>query len=326
MIIVTGGAGFIGSCLQAALYKEGMRTIVVDRLRNQGKWHNLASHPPHQIIMPENLASFLETANEVQAVFHLGAISNTTAREGDIVWANNVTLSQYLWKWCAEKRVPFIYASSAATYGAAHRPEEFVDGIEGIERLRPLNLYGWAKHSFDLWVKNTLKSGETAPPQWVGLKFFNVYGPNEYHKDSMISVVKVKYDEAKSGGPVRLFRSIVPGLQNGQQKRDFIWVGDVVDVLLWFLRHKNVSGLFNCGTGIARSYYDLGLAVCHFANCAANIEFIDMPETLKDQYQSYTCADMDALRKAGYEKAFTSLEDGVACYIDHYLSQRNPYL
>ncbi|MDF7673340.1 ADP-glyceromanno-heptose 6-epimerase [Acetobacteraceae bacterium ESL0709] len=326
MIIVTGGAGFIGSCLQAALYKEGLRTVVVDRLRNHGKWRNLAAHPPHQIIAPEALRPFLEQATGIKAVFHMGAVSATTSCEGDIVWDSNVALSQYLWQWCARSRVPFIYASSAATYGAAQSPDAFVDGIETIERLRPLNLYGWSKQSFDLWVKNTLKAGEPSPPQWVGLKFFNVYGPNEYHKGSMISVVKVKYDEASSGKPVRLFRSTVPGLGDGQQKRDFIWVGDVVEVMLWLLRTPDVSGIFNCGSGVARSYMDLGLAVCKASGHKADIEFIDMPVSLKGQYQSYTCADMTALRKAGYRQAFTSLEDGVTRYIDHYLSQGNPYL
>lgn len=326
MIIVTGGAGFIGSCLQAALYQEGLRTVIVDRLRDQGKWRNLATHPPHQIIMPEMLLPFLEQAKDVKAVFHMGAISATTAREGDLVWASNVTLSQLLWQWCARHRVPFIYASSAATYGAADTPEAFRDGIEAIDHLRPLNLYGWSKQSFDLWVKNSLKAGDPVPSQWVGLKFFNVYGPNEYHKGSMISVVKVKYDELGAGKPVRLFRSTVSGLADGQQKRDFIWVGDVVDVMLWFLHNPGVSGLFNCGSGIARSYLDLGRAVCRASHHQERIEFVDMPDSLKGQYQSYTCADMTSLRRAGYTRSFTTLEDGITRYIDHYLSQGNPYL
>ncbi|QHI94946.1 ADP-glyceromanno-heptose 6-epimerase [Aristophania vespae] len=326
MIIVTGGAGFIGSCLQAALFKEGERTIIVDRLRSQGKWRNLAAHPPYQIISPEALPGFLEKAVGVKAVFHMGAISTTAAREGDLVWATNVALSQRLWRWCAVNHVPFIYASSAATYGAANQPEDFKDGIESIRNLKPLNLYGWSKQAFDLWVADTVSAGEPCPPQWVGLKFFNVYGPNEYHKDSMISVVKVKYDEVSSGESARLFRSTVPGLADGGQRRDFIWVKDAVDVMIWLLKNPQVSGLFNCGSGVARTYLDLALAVCDACHRGRDIEFIDMPSSLRAQYQSFTCANMQALRNAGYQKPFTSLEEGIRCYIDHYLKQGNYYL
>ncbi|MCT6855825.1 MULTISPECIES: ADP-glyceromanno-heptose 6-epimerase [Bombella] len=326
MIIVTGGAGFIGSCLHHALFQQGRRTVIVDYLHDQGKWRNLATHPPHLIVPPEGLTAFLAEAKGVEAVIHMGAISETTARDGDLVWQSNVALSQQLWRWCAEQEVPFLYASSAATYGAADQPALFQDGLESIEALQPLNLYGWSKHAFDLWVKRTIEAGEPTPPQWAGLKFFNVYGPNEYHKGRMISVIKVKYDELMAGNPVRLFQSDKPGLADGEQKRDFIWVGDVVKVLLWLLEHPTVSGLFNCGTGQARSYESLARAVCDAAGKRVNIEYIPMPESLQGQYQSFTQADMKALRKAGYDAPFTSLEDGIRFYIKDYLASGRPYL
>ncbi|QDH16961.1 ADP-glyceromanno-heptose 6-epimerase [Swingsia samuiensis] len=326
MIIVTGGAGFIGSCLHAALRRRGLRTVIVDRLREGVKWRNLLSHAPDRIVSPEELPEFLEDAPEIQAVFHMGAISSTTARDGDLVWHSNVTLSQFLWRWCARHHVPMIYASSAATYGAADKPEMFLDGVDNISHLKPLNLYGWSKQSFDVWVKRELQSGNAAPPQWAGLKFFNVYGPNEYHKGSMISVVKVKYDDLQKGFAPKLFRSDVPSIPDGQQMRDFIWVGDVVDVMMWLFDHPKVSGLFNCGTGVARSYLDLAYAVCDAAQRERAVEFVDMPEKLKGQYQSYTCANMQRLRDAGYENSFTSLEDGIHQYVREYLMKPEPNL
>lgn len=335
MIIVTGGAGFIGSCLQASLFQRREESVIVDRLRDNGKWRNLAAHPPHQLIPPDVLSDFLEHTSDIKAVFHLGAISATTAHDGDLVWQSNVTLSQQLWRWCAEKKVPFIYASSAATYGGigsdGRTQDEFgeslfQDGFEQLDTLRPLNLYGWSKQAFDLWVRDQVTTGAPTPPQWIGLKFFNVYGPNEYHKGKMLSVVKGKYDEVARGEPAHLFCSDVPELEDGQQKRDFIWVNDVVHVMLWLMDHPKVSGLFNCGTGMARSYQDLAYAVCDAAKQPRHIKYVEMPTALKGQYQSYTCADMSALRDAGYHADFTSLEEGVAQYIEQYLANGRYYL
>ncbi|AOX21372.1 ADP-glyceromanno-heptose 6-epimerase [Kozakia baliensis] len=326
MIIVTGGAGFIGSCLHAALKARGERVVIVDHLRDNGKWRNIAKHAPDDIITPERLFAFLENAGKVKAVFHLGAISSTTARDGDLVWSTNVALSNALFRWCAEHDTRLIYASSAATYGAADRPELFSDAPERLSKLRPLNLYGWSKHVFDQHVFSAIAEGRPVPQQWVGLKFFNVYGPNEYHKGNMISVVKVKYDEIVRGGPARLFRSDRPDLADGAQARDFIWVGDTVEVMLWCYDHPQVSGLFNCGTGTARAYLDLAHAVCDAAGKPRNIEFVDMPESLRGQYQSYTCADMRRLREAGYDKPFTTLEDGITRYVRDYLATPDSYL
>lgn len=337
MIIVTGGAGFIGSCLVAALCARGLDVVVVDRLRDGGKWRNLRRHVPLQIISPDELDFFLSQVGgtesgrdtgqpDVRAVFHLGAISATTARDGDLVWNTNVALSEKLWRWCTQRGVRFIYASSAATYGAADRVDLFQDDPARLATLEPLNLYGWSKQVFDLHVKRHLEQGEARPPQWAGLKFFNVYGPNEYHKGSMISVVKVKYDEVKAGRPARLFRSDRPDIADGQQMRDFIWVGDVVKVMLWLYDHPDISGLFNCGTGVARSYLDLAHAVCDAAGVTRAVAFIDMPDSLRGQYQSFTQADMSRLRAAGYTEDFTSLEDGIGLYVRDYLSKADPYL
>lgn len=325
MIIVTGGAGFIGSYLVAELLDRGEEVVVVDRLRDNGKWRNLQKHVPAQIIHPDNLDAFLATAGDVEAVFHLGAVSATTARDGDLVWATNVALSEKLWAWCTAQSVRFIYASSAATYGAADRPELFSDDPRRLKTLKPLNLYGWSKHAFDLHVQDRVAAKCPLPPQWAGLKFFNVYGPNEYHKGSMISVVKTKFDEVRAGGPVRLFRSDRAGVRDGDQMRDFIWVGDVVNVLLWLYDTPAVNGLFNCGTGAARSYVHLAQAVCDAAGVPERIEFIDMPESLRGQYQSFTRADLSRLRAAGYTGQFMTLEDGIGRYIREYLATDDPW-
>lgn len=323
MILVTGGAGFIGSFLHAGLVARGHRTVIVDWLGTEGKWRNVAQHPPVQIVPPEALETFLETDPAIKTVFHLGAISETTALDGDLVWETNVALSTRLWNWCATHGARFIYASSAATYG--NGSAGFDDDPALLPRLQPLNLYGWSKHVFDLQVMTRLAHGEAHPPQWVGLKFFNVYGPNEYHKGKMISVVKVKYDEVTAGGPARLFRSNQPGLADGAQRRDFIWVGDVTDVMLWLLDNPGVSGLFNVGTGQARTYLDLAHAVCDAAGVVRRVEFVDMPSSLQGQYQSFTQASPDRLRAAGYSGQFTPLEDGVRHYVQDYLQRDNPY-
>ena len=324
MILVTGGAGFIGSNLHAALAKRGSAAVVVDRLGNAGKWRNLARHPPAELVQPDALDAFLAANPPVRMVFHLGAISETTATDGDLAWETNVALSWRLWQWCARHRVRFVYASSASTYGDG--AAGFDDDPALLGALRPLNLYGWTKHAFDLRVMAALAAGEPAPPQWAGLKFFNVYGPNEYHKGRMISVVKVKHDEVAAGQPARLFRSDNAALPDGAQRRDFIWVGDVVDVMLWLLDHPEVSGLFNLGTGRARSYLDLAHAVCDAAGRPRAVEFIDMPAALHGQYQSFTEARMERLRAAGYAGQFTPIEEGVRRYVQDHLQSADPYI
>lgn len=323
MILLTGGAGFIGSNLNAALAARGREVVVSDWLGDGGKWRNLARHPPVRIVRPEALGAFLAADPPVECVVHLGAVSETTATDGDLTWDTNVELSAWLWDWCAAHGARFIYASSAATYGDG--AEGFDDDPDALDRLRPLNLYGWTKHAFDLRVRRILARGGPRPPQWAGLKFFNVYGPNEYHKGKMVSVVKVKHDEIRAGLKPRLFRSDRPDVADGAQQRDFIWVGDVVDVLLWLLDTPGANGLFNLGTGQARSYLDLARAVCDAAGAPPDVAFIDMPERLRGQYQSFTEARMERLRQAGYGGQFTPLEDGVRRYVRDYLQGPDLY-
>ncbi len=323
MILLTGGAGFIGSNLNAALADAGHEVAVADWLGSEGKWRNLASHPPSLMLMPDALEHFLATEPPLRMVFHLGAISETTAADGDMVWMTNVELPMMLWNWCAAHGVPMVYASSAATYGDG--TAGFEDDIEALGTLKPRSLYGWSKHAFDLRVAKMLRAGSDRPPQWAGLKLFNVYGPNEYHKGSMVSVVKVKHDDVLAGHAPKLFRSTQPGLADGQQMRDFIWVGDVVDVMLWLLASPGVSGLFNVGTGNARSYQHLAEAVCRASDMPERMEFIDMPPGLRDGYQSFTQATTARLRAAGFGGQFTVLEEGVRRYIQDYLATPDPY-
>jgi ADP-L-glycero-D-manno-heptose 6-epimerase len=326
MILVTGGAGFIGSNLHAALAARGEETVIVDRLDTGGKWRNLAKHPPARLIPPDDIESFLDSRPPLEMVYHLGAVSDTTATNADLAWATNVELSHRIWDWCAHHGVRLVYASSAATYGDGSAGFDDDPSPAALERLRPLNLYGWTKHAFDLRVARAIADRRPHPPQWVGLKFFNVFGPNEYHKGRMISVVKVKHDEVAAGGPARLFRSTEAGLADGAQRRDFIWVGDVVNVLLWLLDSPDVTGLFNVGTGHARSYHDLADAVCDAAGMPRRIEFVDMPEILRGQYQSFTEAPINRLRSAGFVGQFTPLEEGVRRYVQDYLTQPDPFV
>ena len=323
MILVTGGAGFIGSNLNAALAEAGHEVVIVDWLGSEGKWRNIAAHPPALVIMPDALEHFLAAAPPVEMVFHLGAISDTTAKDADLVWMTNVELSLMLWNWCADQGVRLVYASSAATYGDGQAG--FEDDLGALPTLKPRTLYGWSKHVFDLRVAKILTTGAPRPPQWAALKFFNVYGPNEYHKANMVSVVKVKYDDIQAGHAPKLFRSTEPGLSDGQQMRDFIWVGDVVDVMLWLLEQPGLNGLFNVGTGNARSYQHLAEAVCRACDVPERVEFFDMPATLRAGYQSFTQAPMDRLRAAGYSGAFTVLEEGVRRYVQDFLNTSDPY-
>jgi ADP-L-glycero-D-manno-heptose 6-epimerase len=325
MILVTGGAGFIGSNIVASLAARGEEVVVCDRLRSDGKWRNLARHLIAGVIAPEALAAWLDRAPLLRAVVHMGAISSTTERDGDLTAATNITLSLALWDWCAAHAVPLIYASSAATYGDGTAGFDDDASLPALARLRPLNLYGWSKHAFDRRVADLIARGRRRPPHWAGLKFFNVYGPNEYHKGQMISVVKRKADEIAAGKPATLFRSHRADIPDGHQARDFIWVGDCVDVVLWLLDHPEVSGLFNVGTGRARTYVDLARAVSAAMNRAPEISFVDTPEHLRGQYQYFTQARVERLRAAGYARPFTALEDGIATYVRDYLLAADPY-
>ncbi|WP_340115689.1 ADP-glyceromanno-heptose 6-epimerase [Pelagibius sp. 7325] len=331
MLLVTGGAGFIGSNLVAALAERGHDVVVCDRLGEGDKWRNLAHHTIEDVIPPEELPQFLRWAEgRLSAVFHLGAISATTETDGDALLANNFRLSKVFWDHCAREGIPLIYASSAATYGDGAEGFDDDASAEYLARLRPLNGYGWSKHLFDRWVMRRLAKDAPpdeswAPPQWAGLKFFNVYGPNEYHKGGQASVAWHLFGQLSRGEPARLFQSHHPDYADGGQLRDFIWVGDCVDVMLWLLDHPKVSGLFNVGTGKARSFADLARAVFAAMDKPENISYVPAPEAIRDKYQYFTEAKMARLRTAGYGKPFTDLEEGVARYVKDYLTQSDPY-
>jgi ADP-L-glycero-D-manno-heptose 6-epimerase len=327
MYVVTGGAGFIGSNIVHGLEAIGLGPVaVIDRLRDGNKWRNLAERELFDIIRPEDAMSFLEAhAGAVTAVIHMGAISSTTETDADKIIDNNFRFSMRLWQWCASNRVRFIYASSAATYGdGANGFDDDADGA-ALAHLRPMNPYGWSKHLFDRRVAAMIAEGDRIPPQWAGLKFFNVYGPNEYHKTGMQSVVAQTYPHAANQEAAVLFRSHHPDYEDGGQLRDFIWVGDCVDIILWLLENQGVSGLFNCGTGKARSFADLVRAVYGAFEREATIEYIDTPVQIRDKYQYFTEAKMQRLRDAGYDKPMTELEDGIATYVRDFLDTDNPY-
>ena len=327
VIVVTGGAGFIGSNLIAELEGRGETEIVIcDRLRQADKWRNISKREPAALVFPEQLPEFLErNASRVRAIFHMGAISSSLETDADLIVATNVHLSANLWRWCAAKEVPFIYASSAATYGDGSAGFDDDGTIAGLSRLRPMNPYGWSKHLFDRRVARWVAEGAATPSQWAGLKFFNVYGPNEYHKGAMQSLVAKSYPAAAAGDPVTLFRSHDPNYADGSQSRDFVYVQDCVSVMLWLLDHPDISGLFNIGTGKARTFSDLIGGMFAALNMEPAIAWIDTPAEIQDCYQYLTQAEMGRLREAGYHTEFMSLEDGVGAYVRLFLATDDPY-
>jgi len=327
MFLVTGGAGFIGSNLLAALEarREGP-LVLCDRLGSNDKWRNIAKRELDDIVHPDKLFPFLDAhAGRIRAVFHMGAISSTTETDADLIVDNNFNLTVALFAWSARNKVRIVYASSAATYGDGSHGFEDDISPNALARLRPLNAYGWSKHLFDRRTGRKLAEGRPMPPQWAGLKFFNVYGPNEYHKGSQASVVSQIYPHAEAGAAAQLFRSHDPRYPDGGQMRDFIWVDDAVQIMLWLLDHPSVSGLFNVGTGKARSFYDLAAAVYRALGKEPHIRYVDTPVEIRPRYQYFTEARMERLRAAGYDRPFASLEDGVAVYVARYLATADRY-
>jgi ADP-L-glycero-D-manno-heptose 6-epimerase len=325
MLLVTGGAGFIGSNLVASLNEVGRTDIVVnDVLGDEGKWRNLGKRRLLDVVPPAELIGWLDN-RKLDAVVHLGAISDTTATDGDLVLATNFRLSLKLLDWCTATRTPLIYASSAATYGDGAQGFDDDWSSAALQRLKPMNLYGFSKHLFDLALADRFAKRAKLPPQWVGLKFFNVFGPNEYHKGEMASLVAKRFHAVKAGKAVRLFKSHRDGIADGEQKRDFIYIDDAVAVLRWLLDTPSVSGIFNVGTGNARSFRDLLTALFRALGRAPEIEYVDMPPEIRDQYQYFTQAKVENLRRAGYNAGFTSLEEGVDRYVRLFLNQADRY-
>ena len=327
MLVVTGSAGFIGSVLAAALNEAGRSDLViVDRFGHDEKWRNIAKRDFFEIVPVEALHSWLERfGGEVEAIFHLGAISATTFTDADEIIANNLNYSIALWRWCAAAKRPLIYASSAATYGDGTAGFDDAGGIDAFKRLRPMNLYGWSKHAFDLWALRQAVAG-AAPPHWVGLKFFNVFGPNEYHKGDMMSLVAKNYRKVAAGETIRLFKSHRPDYRDGEQRRDFVYAKDCVAAMLWLWRQGRDSGIYNIGSGEARSFLDLINALGTACGRAPNIEFVDIPPEIRPNYQYFTEATLTRLRQAGYNAPFTPLEAAVTDLVTHHLAQSDPYL
>ena len=327
MIVITGGAGFIGSNLAASLEERGEHELVIcDRLGHGGKWRNLAKRELAALLPPEALPAFLDQhSREIEIVFHLGAISSTTESDADLIAATNFTLSQRLWEWCGATETRFIYASSAATYGDGGAGFDDDGTPAALARLRPLNAYGWSKHLFDRRAARLVAHRGQRPPQWAGLKFFNVYGPNEYHKGAMRSVAAQVYARAVQGEKARLFRSHRTDVPDGGQKRDFVSVRDCIDMMLWLYDHPEVNGLFNIGSGAARSFAELAAAVFRALGREPQLEYVDTPVEIRDKYQYFTEARMERLRAAGYGKPATALEDGVRDYVQNYLAAPDPY-
>jgi ADP-L-glycero-D-manno-heptose 6-epimerase len=325
MLLVTGGAGFIGSNVVAALNDAGHADVAVcDVLGHDGKWRNLAKRRLADIVPPAQLPEWLK-GRRLDAVIHLGAISETTATDADLVIETNFRLSMRLLDWCTANATPFIYASSASTYGDGAQGFRDDQSIAALTTLRPMNLYGWSKHLFDMAVAERAARGEKLPPQWAGLKFFNVFGPNEYHKGTMMSVLARRFDDIKAGRAVQLFKSHREGIADGDQRRDFIYVDDVMRVMMWLLATPSISGIFNVGTGNARSFKDMMLSACTALGTVPNIQYVDMPEPIRGSYQYFTQSDVDRLRRAGYNGGFTALEDAVETYVKRFLDSADRF-
>ncbi|MDQ5987668.1 MAG: ADP-L-glycero-D-manno-heptose-6-epimerase [Syntrophus sp. SKADARSKE-3] len=323
MIIVTGGAGFIGSALVWKLNQEGIDDIViVDHLGTSEKWKNLVNLKYYDYIHKDDFRNMVEGDEvpfETTALIHLGACSSTTERDADYLWRNNYLYSRQMAQWVRRYNIRFIYASSAATYGDGSLG--FFDDDGTSLALKPINMYGYSKQIFDLWVLR-----QSLDDKMAGIKFFNVFGPNEYHKGDMRSVVHKAFGQIKTEGKVRLFKSSRPEYADGGQMRDFVYVKDCVDVLWWLIQHPETNGIFNLGTGRARTWNDLMNAVFAAMNLSPNIEYIDMPPGLDAQYQYFTEAKMGKLQGTGCPASFRSLEESVKDYVCNHLMKSDPYL
>jgi ADP-L-glycero-D-manno-heptose 6-epimerase len=326
MIIITGATGFIGSNIVTDLNSRGRTDLLlVDDLGTQGKWKNIAKRRFLDLIDYRDLdALLLRLPAKADVVFHMGANSSTISTDGDDILRVNLHASMFWWNWCTRTGTPLIYASSAATYGDGSQNFNDDQNLEALEKLAPLNLYGWSKHQFDKWAVERANEG-SCPPQWAGMKFFNVYGPNEYHKGDMRSLVAKNTELIARGEMIKLFKSHKDGYADGAQQRDFVYVKDCTAAMLWLMENSKSSGLFNMGTGKARSFVDLMNAIGSALSQSVNIEFVDMPESIRHNYQYFTESNSNKLNSVGAVKIAHSLEDGVCDYVNSYLSKVDQY-
>ncbi|GAB3554264.1 ADP-glyceromanno-heptose 6-epimerase [Spirosoma fluminis] len=315
MIIVTGAAGFIGSCLISKLNQENFNFVIaVDDFSNPRKEANLTGKRIQERVDREVFFDWLDqNYQEVEFIFHIGARTDTTEQDYHIFDHLNVEYSKQIWKRCIDYQIPLVYASSAATYGLGEFGYD--DNESVIPHLKPLNPYGESKNTFDIWALEQ----EQKPFFWAGLKFFNVYGPNEYHKDRMASVIFHAYNQICSSGQMKLFRSHNPDFADGEQMRDFVYVKDVVEVCLFLMHHRRNAGIYNLGSGKARTFLDLATLTFQAMGRSPQISFIDTPSDIRDKYQYFTQASMGKLRSIGYDKPFSSLEEGISDYVTNYL-------
>jgi len=325
MIVVTGAAGFIGSNFVSALNARGKTDIAVcDFFESGEKWRNLAKTAFTEVVPPALLLAWLDQRSDIEAIIHMGAISATTAVDGDLVMDTNFRLSTQILDFCTRVQVPLLYASSAAVYGDGSAG--FDDSIDpaAILNLRPLNLYGWSKRQFDFVVADRIARGAPLPPSCVGLRFFNVFGPNEYHKGDMRSLVAKIAAPISRGERITLFKSHREGIADGDQRRDFVYVKDAVDMSL-ALHDGGLSGIFNIGTGAARSFRELAEATFKACDRPVAIDYVDMPEVLREKYQYFTEASLDRVRQTGYRPELAPLEVTIDDYVRGYLSQEDPF-
>ena len=326
MIILTGGGGMIGSMIAWHLNTQMNFDdfVIVDDLINKQQENNFNKRKFIEYIAKDDLEKYLSDKKNVSAVIHMGAISATTESNFNRLLQSNIRYSQALWHWCAENKVPFIYASSAATYGDGS--VGYDDNESELDKLSPLNAYGYSKHFFDRWVQLELSKNQPTPPQWCGIKFFNVYGPNEYHKGRMASVVFHAFNQFKETNQIKLFKSEHPSYADGMQVRDFIYVKDAVKIIIFFLNNNNFSGLYNAGTGNAETFKALAEAVLINTKGQPNdIKYIEMPNDLKGKYQYYTQATMNKINSIGFNDNFMNLKEGVTDYLENYLLTSDRY-
>lgn len=327
MVIITGGIGFIGSQVLAALEESENNIAVIDVFGSGDKWKNVAKRKTTFFISPDSIFDFLGKHNsQIKLILHFGGVSSTMEKDVDKIVKNNIQLSINLYDYCIENKIRFIYASSAATYGNGENGLSDQEDVAYLDCLKPLNAYGWSKHCIDRYVWSINNRKKSQDNGVVALKFFNVYGPNEYHKGNQSSVIYSFYNQLKEGSNLHLFKSYKNEYKDGEQCRDFVWIDDCVDVILWMIKHKEISGIYNVGSGVSRTFNDVAKIISLTLGRSCNIKYVEMPENLKEQYQYHTIANISKLYSVGYDKPMTSLEDGISTYINNFLNTSDKYL